>query len=180
MILILGNGGGGTSLLRGLINAHPAMSIEFEHKGGPVKTPGHEQAVWRKIGSECDLIWGNKIPIEQFISRKYTDADIVPMVDEYQVIFIFRRFSKYWQGRASTALYHTNWKWCQELYWAMRERQPSRVISVSFEDLLLRTQSELRRICDFIGVEYDPIMISGTNDTGYKKYNHGKILLEKL
>jgi hypothetical protein len=174
-IIILGNGGTGTSLLRGLLNAHPVLHVMFEFGRGSKCGAVEEIESWKIQAEKCSLIWGNKIPLEQFISRGWGSDDVHNIIDDFKVIWLFRRYSKYHKNNNPHDEYTKNWKWAQSLYWEHRELSPENVIQLSFEDLLLRTEDELKRVCGFIGIEYDSVMLTGTNDTGFNKYNQGGI-----
>jgi len=164
--IIVGNGGSGTSLLRGLLNAHSNLHVVFEHK-----PPRLDEFI--KEAKVHEGIWGNKTPIEQFISIGLTLEQMVEISDYFKIVHIIRRYSMYCKNRKGP--YEKNWKISQDFYNAVRERHPSRVITVSFEDLLLRTESELTRICSFLTVNFQRKMLLGTNDTGYKRYNQSTI-----
>jgi hypothetical protein len=177
--LVIGNGGGGTSLLRGLLNAHSRIECLFEHKGGDqVGYPPGELETWLSMAHDADDIWGNKIPIEQFITRHYEDADILKLAEHFKIIWLIRRFSRYWKGKNEEG-YKKNWEWSQHLYWEIRELWPTRIIQVNFEDLVIRPAVELRRICGFLKVRYEKTMIEGTLDTGYKVYDQAGINMER-
>ena len=169
-ILILGNGGGGTSLLRGLLNAHSKLHIEFEEKGGGGGIPAGEIDHWLKISEKCSLRWGNKIPVEQFISRGWSDLDIISLVDYFEIIFLRRRFSRYDKGGTHFD-YKGTWEWANDLCWCIRERSPEHILQVSFEELILRPEIELKRICVFLGIDYEEDMLKGTMDTGKANFN---------
>jgi len=176
--LILGNGGGGTSLMRGLLNAHSRIVCAFEVKGsnvaGDVKGTLKAWDVLAQINN--GNLWGNKMPIEQFKTRAWSTDQVVSLSDKYKIIWIVRRFSMYHKkGFATEDVYRENWNWAQELYWAMRERHPETVIRVSFEDLLLRPVIELKRLCVFLGIRYEATMLNGTKDTGLGKYDQPTI-----
>ena len=181
--MLIGNGGGGTSLLRGLLNAHSQMEVLFEeNKSGRIKTPEEEIEHWKALAKKAEsngLIWANKVPIEQFVSRGWTDENVLALAEQFKMVWLIRRFSKYWKGRAE-GVYRKNWEWNQSLYWQIREKHPERIIQVSFEDLLLRTASELRRICNFLDVKYEANMLKGTTDTGLGSYNQATINREKV
>jgi hypothetical protein len=178
--MLIGNGGGGTSLLRGLLNAHSELKVLFEdNKGGGTKTPEGEIERWIKLSKESDLMWANKVPIEQFKSRGWTNDDVVSLAEQFKIVWLIRRFSKYWKGKTE-GVYRENWQWSQELYWLIREAYPDRIIQVSFEDLLLRTVAELRRICNFLDVKYEANMLKGTSDTGLGSYNQATINKDKV
>lgn len=177
---VIGNGGGGTSLLRGLLNAHTQLEVLFEeNKGGREKPAEKEIAHWVELSEKSDLKWANKVPLEQFISRGWSDDDIISLSDYFKLVWLIRRFSRYWKGKAH-GVYEKNWHWSQALYWRIREKYPDRIIQVSFEDLLLRTEIELHRICVFLDIEYEATMLEGTNDTGQGSYNQATINQEKI
>ena len=180
---ILGNGGGGTSLLRGLLNAHSQIDCMFENAGSK-KAGDFDGAMekWFQFINKSSLpIWGNKIPVEQFISRGWDDAKVVKLSDHFKIVWLIRRFSKYYKkGAASESLYRKNWDWARSLYWQIREKHPDRIIRVSFEDLLLRPVIELRRICVFLGVRFEPEMLKGTLDTGLGQYDQSSINVDKV
>ena len=178
--MVIGNGGGGTSLLRGLLNAHSEMVVLYEeNKSGRIKPPESEILHWIDLSSWSELIWANKVPIEQFVSRGWTDENVLELAEHFKMVWLMRRFSKYWKGKAE-GVYRKNWDWSQSLYWQIREAYPDRIIQVSFEDLLLRTASELRRICNFLGVKYEANMLKGTTDTGLGSYNQATINKDKV
>ena len=73
-----------------------------------------------------------------------------------------------------------NWNFAHDVYWLMREHKPEDIIRVSFEDLLLRTNIELFRICDLLGVLFQTQMLNGTMNTGHRAYNQSSINVERV
>lgn len=187
--ILLGNGGGGTSCLRGLLNAHSKIECLFEDKpltdsreflGG-----NGETKVWIEKATAAGLkgyTWGNKVPIEQFRSRCWTNGEIIALADHFFIIWLVRRFSKYMKLHSdwTPAQYKKEWLWGQRLYWRQREKHPEKVISVSFEDLLLRPKAELARITNFLGLRFETGMMAGTNDTGFKVYDQAHLNTAKV
>jgi hypothetical protein len=185
--LIIGNGGSGTSLLRGLLNAHSKIECLFECWGKECdRTKQFEMAeyqadYWLEIAAKSDLLWGNKLPVEQFITRKWEPGSMARLIDDFKIVWIVRRFSMYCKDfKRKHDLYLKNWNFAREVYWKMRERKPDKIINVSFEDLLLRPETELLRICDFLGVVFEMAMLHGTTDTGASRYNQAKINVERV
>ena len=182
--IIIGNGGGGTSLLRGLLNAHSKMTVLFEDKPGG--TPDNEIDRWIDKAKDAEtkgLIWANKRPLEQFNSCKWEGKNYVELAKYFKIIWIVRRFSKYIKPQTKQPYipeYKKNWKRLKSFYWLTREAYPAGVIQVSFEDLLLRTVIELKRMCRFIGVQYESAMNQGTLNTGYKRFDQKTINIEKI
>ena len=63
----------------------------------------------------------------------------------------------------------------------MRNAYPEKIIEVSFEDLLLRPEPELRRVCAFLHLRYERRMLrEGVNNTGHRLYDYGKIMLDRI
>lgn len=180
---ILGNGHSGSSLLQGLLNAHSKMLVEFENFGDK---PSEQFTKWENKSNFTNaqgLAYGNKIPIEQFKSRRWTDKDIIKIAEKYYVLWLQRRFSRYNEAHNNTKQteeYRANWDWGRSLYWKLKEDYPSRVIEVSFEDILFQPRVELYRICCFLNVKYEGGMLLGCQHTGYKKYNQPTINQERI
>ncbi len=182
--IIIGNGGGGTSLLRGLLNAHSKITVLFEDKPGVNADNEIKQWINKARDAEKEgLIWANKRPLEQFNGLKWEGKDFVELAKHFKIIWIMRRFSKYIKpqtGPQHMAAYTANWKKLQDFYWLTREAYPASVIQVSFEDLLLMTVIELKRMCQFLNVKYEANMINGTLETGYDRFNQDAINVEKV
>ena len=175
---IIGHGGSGTSLLRGLLNAHPEITCHFEQ----LSTAGALQSIyeWKKQAAESDFIWGNKLPLEKMWDRGWIPPNFLDIPREgFKVVWIVRRYER-WVKRQIPEVARYNWQRGLALYWAIRNAYPEKIIQVSFEDLLLRTEVELTRVCDFLGIKYEKAMMDGVNDTGHYSYDYGQILTEKI
>jgi hypothetical protein len=91
--LIIGNGGSGTSLLRGLLNAHSKIECLFEcwgKQGDRTKQfeMADEQAAhWLELSEKCEIIWGNKVPVEQFITRKWEPGSMARLIDDFKIVW---------------------------------------------------------------------------------------------
>ena len=167
--LIIGHGGSGTSLMRGLVNAHSRVDCAFEAWGD-----------WKAEAKKTKLLWGNKQPLERFWSQQWGHAEIKNLIDDFLIIWIVRRYKK-WKKNQVKAYAEANWQKGRQLYWAMRNTHPERIIEISFEDLLLRPESELRRVCAFLHIRYERgMLLNGLNDTGHRSYNYGEILTAKV
>lgn len=181
--LVLGNGGGGTSMLRGLMNGHPDCVCEFENWN---KKDGYEKNLeaWKQRASEAGCCWGLKIPIEQFITYKWTNYQVASLVEHFLIVWIMRRYSKYQKKKNMQPYYTKHWHAAQDMYWQAREIRPDRIIAVAFEDVLLRPEIELIRICMFLGVDYSDksikAMLHGLGDTGHPDYNYSELKTNKV
>jgi len=163
--LITGCSVSGTSLLHGLISHNSACCVDYEYFR--YKHDVRKAIIsWQDKAKKTKLIWGNKIPYEQFITSKpkWEEEDIVKLIDLFKIVFIQRRFTMYAKQNSSDVKYKVYWNNANyNVYWAMREYKPDKIIAVSFEDLCLRPRAEVNRICDFLGIpfEYEE-MIKGT------------------
>lgn len=186
---IMGNGGCGTSLLRGLLNAHSKIDCAFElyHKKNKPLIPEEEFSLWKSEALKSKAIWwGNKIPLEIF--RYWNDwkvNDILKIGVDYNVIWIKRRYSRYKTSSVSISSGASLEKLYKEgiAYEGLfRDTFPKRMISLNFEDLILRPQLELCKICFIMGLDFEKEMLNGTADTGYIKYDKraGYFDLDKL
>ena len=168
--ILIGNGGGGTTCTQRLLNSHSQIECLFENKGqsGSVRADS-DLTEYLRLAAEAEargLIWGNKEPIEQFVTRGYSAEQIERLSDHFKIIWLMRRFSRYDKPRTTFALshqkwtYRQTWDWARERFWACKDKHPETVINLSWEDLLLRPKIELARICTFLGVLYEPAMLS--------------------
>lgn len=201
--LIIGSQGNGTSMLRGLLNAHPKLEVGNEWQGRRRDARDYFQwENWIDASNETarkNLIWGNKLvfqPILSYSRGRSIAREIIAHIPYFQIIWIFRRPGQlkpigpkeYAQllplGKKKGMNRHPRSYQDQERalseYWLVKDAYPHRVIMVSFEDVIFRPESELRRICDFLGIEYEEEMFEGLNDTGNPCWDYGRILLEKL
>lgn len=180
---IMGNGGSGTSLLRGLLNAHSQIECAFE-KVTKEKSFESAESFWKAEKHKSNALWwGNKIPFEQFITAGWSDDEIKKIPDAgYYIIWIVRRFTRYSHKTVGHRLntYMANWDRAQKLYFEIKDAYPKIIVMVSFEDLILRPEAELKRICAFLNIKYEIGMLNGTKDTGFKKYSQTGFNIEKL
>ncbi|WP_317930300.1 sulfotransferase [Halioxenophilus sp. WMMB6] len=49
--------------------------------------------------------------------------------------------------------------------------KPENRLELRFEDLIANTETELTKVCEFLGVEYEPTMVEIEGDTSYKRPN---------
>ena len=164
--LILGNSVSGTSLLQSLLNHHLKVECKYEwFKNTSKKDVEGCLDLWIEAANSHDKIWGNKIPLEQFFNAEWTNEDITNLINPFYIIFIQRRFSMYAKQNHNNSAYQGWWERAnEEIYWSMREAEPSKIIAVSFEDLCIRPYVELLRICKFLDVKYNKDMMKGTDN----------------
>jgi LPS sulfotransferase NodH len=142
-------------------------------------------------------LWGNKITTEQIYgledhNRLNAGAgmDILDFffhksLPESKVIFILRDGrtcvrSKVNRTGQSIELACARWKFSVQVYKYLAERHLNNVV-VRFENLLQQPVSELSRICDFLGVNFEEKMLDGTmNPKIPPEYRQDSIAKAKL
>jgi len=62
-------------------------------------------------------------------------------------------------GRRGTPVYTAIWRWLAATEAGLRMKGHPRFLTVRYEDLVLQTESTLKGICSFIGVDYDAAML---------------------
>jgi hypothetical protein len=194
--LILGAGRGGTSLLAGLLDAHPKLEVAFEAHAraclmgeqlppecrGRGPTAGHDRGLAFRDACEGDAqrcpehIWGNKITTEQLAGLEQTGIAAVDAwsiffqdcLPDVPVLFILRDGrtcvrSKVQRAGLSPSEAAERWRYCVRVGEHV-QRHCARSLTVRYEDLVGEPADVLGRTCQFLGVEYDPAMIAGTNN----------------
>ncbi len=206
-IVVLGAGRGGTSLIASLLDAHPKLEIALEAHAekylvSPARGPDalEEEKGLNLFVKACQKdaaqshfsVWGNKITTEQLgFLEKGSSADVSKnlvyqqLLKKRKVIFITR------DGRAcipskmrrtdcdfETALNY--WKHSVNYLRFLRRQKNLELFTLKFEDLLSQPQSELKRVCDFLNIDYHPEMLSGTaSNRIHKDYRQAEINPEK-
>lgn len=52
------------------------------------------------------------------------------------------------------------WKYALKKMWKLREENPGLVYSIRYEDLVADPELHTRRLCDFLGIEFDPSVLA--------------------
>lgn len=190
-VFVTGAGRGGTSLLTGLLDAHSAVTMEFEFGAGPFFVDPSEQAAEERLAEfrrECDNlaaqsaspIWGNKITTGQiaFLSDGRYPTDVAdvddPLLEQlflvhfagWKVIFVLREGtacvdSKRRRDGLDDDESADRWIYSVRLLRFLQLRHPS-LHCVRFEELVHEPERVLQGVCDFLGIAYEDSMLNGT------------------
>lgn len=179
--LILGNGMSGTSLMHSMIDTHPQIDCQFE-QGDKLK----DFPVWIEDARKCPNTWGNKVPIEKLMAGNWQMADLIDLIESFYIINPQRKFTGYLQSykRKYThrPLKHLPkeeqaailWEQNNELYYAMLEKNPEKIIRVSFEHLVLYPGIEMDRIFRYLHVRTGNGEVQKAINHGPGKIRYGK------
>ena len=122
-----------------------------------------EVVYWSHVEAEGKTRWGDKTPIYIEILPKlasmFPDSRFIHLVRDGRDVAKSYQATD-WIGpwlhdntREWTRALECHWRWA-------RSEFRTRILLVRYEDLVLDTEATLRRICQFIGEEFEPQMLS--------------------
>lgn len=107
--------------------------------------------------------WGDKTPpyakIAPQIVELFPDAQFIHLVRDGRDVSV-SMYRKQWWGRW---LIENTSEWRESMGWMKRNREvidPERILEVRYEDLVLDTEGTARRVCEFLGEDFEPAMLS--------------------
>ncbi|MGA2232109.1 MAG: sulfotransferase [Tepidisphaeraceae bacterium] len=71
-----------------------------------------------------------------------------------------------WKKHSHLALHALNWQSTITRMLACERQFPGRILRVRFEDLVTSPQAEATRLCDFLGVDFEPRQLDPSMETG--------------
>jgi hypothetical protein len=145
-----------------------------------------------------DKYWGNKITTEQLYAlEEHNEGNPsfrIDILDNFfnvclsgvKVVFILRDGrtcvrSKMARTGQSLELACQRWRYSVSVFRFLQTRSPETTLCVRYENLIMDSHSEIHRICDFLGVEYEKGMLNGTGNTKMlQEYRQNEIDKSKL
>ncbi len=200
LVFICGALRSGTTLLRLMINDHPALSnpgemdFLFERpalKGGVPDMAAYARElrfnrVFTKLGLSLDPDLRYEEQIRALVSSlrtpgKRLSINIHRHFDRIPVIFPEARFVHMLRDPRDVAKSSIGMGWAGNVYhgvdhWIASERDferlsalvpTARIHTLRYEDLLRAPETELARLCGFLGVAFDPAMLDYPSHTTY-------------
>lgn len=174
---ISGAGRSGTSLMTGLIDAHPrctvipetlSKSLLHSGEGAPSERIARYMAACADAANEAaPLLWGHKSPTEH-IEPMGRDGllEYIEATKHIPCVFMLR------DGRTCVAskmrrkgipLQRALELWQFSIWHLGRLRDlGGPLLVVKYEDLVTNPAEELQRVCAFLGIEYEDAMLAGT------------------
>lgn len=189
--VILGAGRSGTSLLTGLLDAHPKLEVGFERYAISHLMNKKPLAVstfmemCSKEASQSTQIWGNKITTEQLQPALEAHQEAVMQAfTALRVIFVLRDgrtciASKMARAGLSFGIAQERWLYSVQVYELLLAALPQMAV-VKYEDLVQQPQHTLENLCQFIEVPFHKKMLRGSaNPKLPVEYQHKTINLQK-
>lgn len=175
-LLIIGAPRSGTTLLSAMIGRHTEVGILNEDKGWAMKSVigrqivGNKRCVPNQIELERRGIFHFRFLktlgiAKEYQSSKYSIKDYLslPRMKIIAIVrggndvisSIMRRSEKNFRGAA--------YRWCRsiEIIHELKQTYPSRLLIVSFEDLVLNPKPNMERAAAFLNLEYQDRMLEG-------------------
>lgn len=176
---VIGAGRSGTTLLASLIDAHPRCvalleKLSRQHLYDAQSAPSERieaflAACEQEASVHEGLLWGHKTTTEH--TGKLGEAgsiEFVRALSATPTIFIVRDGrtcvpSKMRRGKVSLDRAIELWKFSVWLLARFREAGGPLLV-LKYEDLVTNAPRELAKVCAFLGVDYDDVMLSGTTN----------------
>lgn len=122
-----------------------------------------------------DLVWGDKSP--DYVNHIDVLASVFPHARFVHIFRDARDQCLSLRRRNATSAARAAQRWADGVTKARRDgrRVPERYLEVRYEDLLARPEAELRRCCDFLGLDFEAGMVTlrfSTEGTGDAKGAH--------
>lgn len=172
-----GAGRSGTSLMTGLIDAHPSCTVVPETLSKSLLHSGEGEPRERiaRYLEACDgaareaapLLWGHKSPTEHVLPLGEDGAlQFLEATKNIPCVFMLRDgrtcvVSK--MRRKGLPLEKAIALWKYSVWYLERLRETGcPLLVVKYEDLVADPVKELRRVSGFLGIEYDERMLAGT------------------
>ncbi len=181
-LLILGSPRSGTTLLASMIGAHTevAMLIEDKHfairKLTSKKIAGNKLCIPNQVDlnkrATCfSLFLKKKFNIQSYPTSKYNIEDYINLKD-LKIINILRDYKdviysnvKRGEGRKQRKIEQDKavhwWSRAVEVMYELSQKHSEKVITVSYEDLVNEPEKILRKITEYINIEFQQRMLEG-------------------
>jgi hypothetical protein len=209
---IVGCGRSGTTLLRTMLNHHPAVAIPLESlfiidyfraeslvdidRFRRLVLGEYELSEWEMPVTSADLadcqtltelinrlhelyltqqgktIWGQKTPrfvrYGDLLKTAYLQSRFVHVLRDPRAVTSSLIRSNVHNSNAYFAAH----RWLKDVQagLALREQYPEDVLEITYEDLVSDTEPVLRQVCDFLGLSFDPAMLT-YYETGQAEYS---------
>jgi hypothetical protein len=171
---IFGAGRGGTSLIAGLLDAHPECEVSFERWSVPFLMNGGEPASRVQaylVACRSDEIaspkrvWGHKTTTEQIAAAGDT-SEFIAATRDIPAIFILR------DGRTCIAskvrrtgqpIEQAIERWRFSIhFWEMLRSSGQTLLTIKMEELIISPEATLTRACEFLNLPFHAAMLQGT------------------
>lgn len=192
-LLVVGAGRGGTSLLTALLDSHSLVTMGFEFGARQYLVEPEELPLANRLAAlraECDVraarfstpVWGNKFTTGQiallYDGRPPTELEkpddlvlehfFLKTFVDWGVVFITREGtacidSKRRRDGLDEAEAAERWVYSIQCLRFLQQRHPMLHV-VRFEDLVHSPEVVLPGVCGFLGIGYEPDMLSGTEN----------------
>jgi len=196
-LLILGSPRSGTTLLASMIGSHTEVAMLIEDKYFAIRKLTSKKILGNKLclpnqidlnkrATSFSLLLKKRFGIESYPTSKYNIEDYLNLQD-LKIINIVRDYNdviysniKRGEGREQRKIERDKavqwWSKAVEIMFELTQKHSEKVITVSYEDLVTEPEKILRKISDYIGIEFQQKMLEGykftkfyPNETGIDK-----------
>lgn len=105
---------------------------------------------------------GDKNPMyslyAQRIHQLYPDSKIIHITRDYRDNYLSLVNVNFEVPVVPIVVYR--WKYALKKMWKLRKKNPGLIYSIRYEDLVTDPEMHCRKMCDFLGINYDPAVLS--------------------
>ena len=199
-LLLLGSPRSGTTLLASLIAAHSDVAMLIEDKNFAIKKLTGKKILANKlciphqmeISKKANLFSRalKKTPLMQnYPASAYSIQDYLKLKD-IKIVGILRNpdnviASIMKRGKKEKTIAQKRWSRAVEILYEVHKDHTDKIILIAYEDLVAEPESLLKKITDFIGINFQPQMLEGykynilyPGETGIDKSRNQKMVPE--
>ncbi len=115
--------------------------------------------------------WGDKNPFYvlnlDLINNIFPDSKVIHVIRDGRDVALSYKKTKF--GPPNMFVMAKRWEKCIKRGKEWGQKYPDRYLEVHYEKLITNTESEIKKICDFINLEYKPSMINIDSSKLYNK-----------
>jgi len=196
-LLILGSPRSGTTLLASMIGTHTEVAMLIEDRNFAIKKLTSKKILGNKLclpnqidlnkrATSFSLLLKNRFGIKSYPTSKYNIEDYLNLKD-LKIINIVRDYNdviysniKRGEGGKKRKIEQDKavqwWSRAVEVMYELSQKHSEKVITVSYEDLVREPEKILRKISNYIDIEFQEKMLEGykftklyPNETGIDK-----------
>lgn len=192
-LLIIGAPRSGTTLLTAMIGRHREVALLNEDKGWAMRSIVSKRVVGNKrcIPNQIELkkrgifqlrLFKELGLIREYQSSRYSIEDYLQLPD-IKIIAIIRDGNDVISSiirRSEKDFKGASYRWCRaiEIVYELKTRYDDKVMIVSFEDLVVHPEANMKRAASFLGLDFEEEMVEGYKYNPY--YPEGGLNREKV
>jgi len=175
-LLIIGAPRSGTTLLASMIGVHPDVAMLIEDRWFSIKKLTGKKVLANKLCIPIQLELTKRATYfsrlmkklgwyQNYTASKFNIEDYLKL-DGIKIISLIRDRSDVVnsiikRGKKEKRIAEKRWNRAIEIMHELNTNYPEKTITISYEDLVIQPENLLKKISDFIGIDFQPQMLEG-------------------